>query len=256
MPDVELNLPAIGAGAQYMPPKRLQRRYVTYYRVSTERQGRSGLGLEAQKAAVEQFLRSTGGTLRAEFVEVQSGKDNDRPKLAEALKLCKLTRSTLLLSKLDRLSRNASFLLSLRDSGVRFVAADLPDANELTVGLLAVIAQGERQAISDRTRAALQAAKARGVRLGNPHLQPGTAEGAAAASRAASDQARRRAEDLREVIEDARAQGRTSLRAIAAHLNGLEIPTARGKQWTAAGVRQLLMLLAAAPSATAPAKHK
>lgn len=253
MPDADLNLPAIGTGAQNMPPKKLQRRYVAYYRVSTERQGRSGLGLEAQKAAVAQFLRSTDGTLRAEFVEVQSGKDNDRPKLAEALKLCKLTRSTLLLSKLDRLSRNASFLLSLRDSGVRFVAADLPDANELTVGLLAVIAQGERQAISDRTRAALAAAKARGVKLGNPHLKPGTAEGAAAASQAAAEQARRRAEDLREVIDDARAQGRASLRAIAAHLNGLGIPTPRGKEWTAASVRQVLMLLARPAE---PARHK
>src|ERR1700735_5086722 len=119
-----------------MSPKPLQRRYVTYYRVSTERQGRSGLGLEAQKAAVADFLRTTEGTVHTEFVEVQSGKDNDRPKLAEALKVCKLSRSTLLIAKLDRLSRNAAFLLTLQNAGVRFVACDMPDMNETVVGIM------------------------------------------------------------------------------------------------------------------------
>jgi DNA invertase Pin-like site-specific DNA recombinase len=159
-----------------MSPKPLQRRYVTYYRVSTERQGRSGLGLDAQKAAVAEFLRTTDGTVHTEFVEVQSGKDNDRPKLAEALKVCKLSRSTLLIAKLDRLSRNAAFLLTLQNAGVRFVACDMPDMNETVVGIMAVIAQSERKAISSRTKAALAAAKARGVRLVtqpyNPALRP------------------------------------------------------------------------------------
>jgi DNA invertase Pin-like site-specific DNA recombinase len=114
-------------------------------RVSTERQGRSGLGLEAQKASVAEFLLATGGTLRDEYVEIQSGKDNGRLKLAEALKLCRLTRSTLLIAKLDRLSRDAAFLLTLQNAGTRFVAVDNPDCNETVVGILAVIAQAERK---------------------------------------------------------------------------------------------------------------
>src|SRR5688572_4747352 len=123
-----------------MSPRTLQRRYVAYYRVSTDRQGRSGLGLSAQSTRVEEFLRDTGGTLRAEFTEIQTGKDDARPKLAEALRLCKLTNSTLLIAKLDRLSRNAAFLLTLQNSGTRFVAADMPDMNETVVGIMAVIA--------------------------------------------------------------------------------------------------------------------
>ena len=160
-----------------MVPKPLQREYVAYYRVSTERQGRSGLCLEAQKHAVRDFLESTGDTLRAEFVEVQSGKNEDRAKLLEALKLCKLTRSTLLIAKLDRLSRNAAFLLTLQNAGTRFVAVDNPDMNETVVGILAVLAQAERKAISERTKAALAVAKRRGVsgwvtRACGPALRP------------------------------------------------------------------------------------
>lgn len=236
-----------------MTPKPLQRRYIAYFRVSTERQGRSGLGLEAQRRAVEDFLQQTSGTLRAEFVEVQSGKDNDRPKLAEALKLCKLTHSTLLIAKLDRLSRNAAFLLSLRDAGVRFVAADMPDMNETVVGVMAVIAQAERKAISDRTRAALKAAKARGVRLGNPHLKPGTKAAAAIASQAATAAAEKRAEEFRDIIQDARVKGCDSLREFAEHLNGLGIPTPRGGTWAPASVSRLLALLdrRSLPEATA-----
>lgn len=149
-----------------MAPRFLQRRYVAYYRMSTERQGRSGLGLEAQRTSVEEFSKSTGGALRDEFV-VQTGTDNGRPKLAEALKLCRLARSTLLIAKLDRMSRDAASLLTLQNAGTRFVAVDNPDMNETVVGILAVIAQAERKAISERTRNALAAAKRRGVKLGN-----------------------------------------------------------------------------------------
>jgi DNA invertase Pin-like site-specific DNA recombinase len=226
-----------------MTPKHLQRRYVAYYRVSTERQGRSGLGLEAQKRAVEDFLQATGGTVSSEFVEVQSGKDNDRVKLAEALKLCKLTRSTLLIAKLDRLSRDAAFLLALQNAGTRFVAVDNPDMNETVVGILAVIAQAERKAISERTRNALAGAKRRGVKLGNPRLQPGTAATALIARRAAKQAAQARAEELRELVEDARAKGCTSLRSLAARLNELDIKTPRGGGWAAASVKRLLRLL-------------
>lgn len=242
-----------------MPPKKWQRRYVTYYRVSTERQGRSGLGLEAQQRAVADFLQQTGGTELATFREVESGKVNERPQLDAALRRCRQTRATLLVAKLDRLSRNAAFLLSLRDAGVRFVACDLPDMNETVVGILAVIAEAERKAISSRTAAALSAAKARGVRLGNPRLQPGTAARALIASKAGSAAAEKRAEELREVIEDARARGCATLLEFAEHLNSLEIPTARGGRWIPTSVRRLLMLLdrkAEAVRPTGPARHK
>lgn len=229
--------------ANTMTPRPLQRRYVAYYRVSTARQGHSGLGLEAQQASVREFLRVTGGTLAASFTEIQSGKDDHRPKLAEALKLCRLTHSTLLIAKLDRLSRNAAFLLTLQESGARFVACDTPDMNETVVGIMAVIAQAERKAISERTRAALAAAKRRGVKLGNPDLKPGTKVSARRASKAAQVMAKGRAEELREVIEDARSKGCKSLRDHAAHLNGLGIATPRGGQWAAASVSRLMVQL-------------
>jgi DNA invertase Pin-like site-specific DNA recombinase len=237
-----------------MVPKPLQRRYVAYYRVSTERQGRSGLGLEAQKASVLEFLRATGDTLRDEYVEIQSGKDNGRPKLAEALRLCRLTRSTLLIAKLDRLSRDAAFLLTLQNAGTRFVAVDNPDMNETVVGILAVIAQAERKAISERTKSALAAAKRRGVMLGNPKLKPGTAATALAASKAASAVAKGRAEELRELFEDARSTGATSLRAVAEHFNALDIGTPRGGKWAAASIARLLMQLGKGQAADQPRK--
>ena len=220
------------------------RHYVTYYRVSTQRQGRSGLGLDAQRAAVKSYLDSHhGGVELATFTEVESGKVNERPQLDAALRRCRQTRATLLVAKLDRLSRNAAFLLSLRDAGVRFVAADMPDMNETVVGILAVIAQHERQAISDRTRAALAAAKARGVRLGNPRLRPGTRAGAQVAMLAAQATAKARAEELRDVVGDAREHGCTTLRQLAAHLNGLGVLTPRGGTWAAASVSRLLSQL-------------
>src|SRR6478609_1044909 len=149
-------------------PAMAKGRYVSYLRVSTDRQGRSGLGLEAQRKAVEDFLNGGRWDLIAEFVEVESGKRDDRPKLAEALGLCRLHNATLVIAKLDRLSRDAAFLLGLQKAGVRFVAADMPEANELVVGIMAVVAQAERKMISTRTKAALAAAKARGARLGKP----------------------------------------------------------------------------------------
>lgn len=219
------------------------RNYVTYYRVSTAQQGRSGLGLEAQRSAVQSYLDARGGREIATFTEIESGKHNDRPQLAAALKRCRQTRATLLVAKLDRLSRNAAFLLTLRDAGTRFVAADLPDMNETVVGIMAVIAQAERQAISDRTRAALAAAKARGTRLGNPRLQAGSKQTAAHASAANAAAAGARAKELKDVIDDARACGKRSLREIAGHLNSLSISTARGNAWTADGIRRVLMKL-------------
>ena len=130
---------------------------VSYLRVSTAKQGQSGLGLEAQRASIAEYLNGKGGELLAEFMEVESGKKNDRPALAEAMKLCDLTGARLLIAKLDRLSRDAHFLLGLQKAGVDFVAVDMPDANKLTVGILSVVAQAEREAISARTKAALAA---------------------------------------------------------------------------------------------------
>lgn len=228
-----------------MTPRPLQRRYVAYYRVSTARQGRSGLGLEAQRRAVEDFLAATGGTLAGDFTEIQSGKDDTRPKLAEALRACRVLRATLLIAKLDRLSRNAAFLLTLQQSGTRFVACDNPDMNETVVGIMAVLAQAERRAISDRTRAALAAAKRRGVKLGNPRLKAGTRATARKASQAAQRAAKERAEELRDTVEAARKAGAVSLRQMADHLNGLGVQTPRGGQWAAASVARLMAQLGA-----------
>ncbi|MGI4873013.1 MAG: recombinase family protein [Janthinobacterium lividum] len=141
--------------------------YTPYYRVSTQKQSNSGLGLEAQQAAVRQFVPDPA-QLGPEFVEVESGKQNQRPQLLAAIAEARRTGSTLLIAKLDRLSRNAGFIFALRDSGVRFVCCDMPDANTLTVGLFAVIAQHEREMISKRTKDALAAKKARGAQLGSP----------------------------------------------------------------------------------------
>ena len=142
------------------------RRFVAYYRVSTERQGSSGLGFEAQQKAVRDYLNGGAWELVAEHVEIESGKRADRPELAKALEACKRHKARLVIAKLDRLSRNLAFIATLMEAGVEFLAVDNPHANKLTVHILAAVAQHEREMISERTTAALQAAKARGVRLG------------------------------------------------------------------------------------------
>ena len=147
-------------------------RLVAYHRVSTARQGRSGLGLEAQETAINRLAAERNCEVIAAFTEVESGKVNNRPQLAEALHLAKITGATLAIAKLDRLSRNAAFLLILRDSGVRFIAADMPEANDITVGIMALVAQQEREAIAQRTREALRAAKARGPDSAIPTVPP------------------------------------------------------------------------------------
>jgi DNA invertase Pin-like site-specific DNA recombinase len=221
-------------------------RFVAYLRVSTDRQGKSGLGLEAQREAVQRFVQTRGGVISApEYVEVESGKRNDRPKLAQALKRCRITGATLVVAKLDRLSRNAAFLLTLRDSGVDFIAADLPEANTMTVGVMAVVAQHEREAISARTKAALAAAKARGTKLGG--LRFGAAEIASHQRKgvtAAVKKADEKADELRETIETLQAE-RLSLTAMARRLNEQGVLTSRGNAggWTATAVRRVLARL-------------
>lgn len=220
---------------------------VAYHRVSTAKQGASGLGLEAQQASIEAYRNRIGAALVASYTEVESGKHNDRPQLQKALHHAKVTGSTLVIAKLDRLSRNAAFLLTLRDSGVKFVAADLPEANDITVGILAVVAEEERKAISRRTVDALQAAKARGKRLGNPNgaaalLRAG--KGNAAGVEAVKAKAQQHAEDLRPVVEALQAQGKTSLGALAEALNEGGFRTPRGGVWHKTSVGNLLERLA------------
>src|SRR5215203_4942397 len=217
-----------------------QGRFVSYLRVSTDRQGKSGLGLDAQRKAVEDFLNGGRWDLIAEFVEVESGMRDDRPKLDEALALCRVHNATLVIAKLDRLSRDAAFLLGLQKAGVRFVAADMPEANELVVGILAVVAQAERKMISQRTKAALAAAKARGKKLGTPanlrNQDTGRIQGRAKRTMIAWE----RAADLKPIIADLRVKGASSLRQIAVGLNQRGIPTARGGSWSAVQVKRVL----------------
>jgi DNA invertase Pin-like site-specific DNA recombinase len=214
--------------------------FVSYLRVSTARQGMSGLGLKAQRKAVADFLAGGQWRLLAEIVEVESGKRDDRPKLAEALRLCRLHNATLVIAKLDRLSRDAAFLLGLQKARVRFVAADMPEANELVVGVMAVVAQAERKMISKRTKEALAAAKARGVKLGNPQNLKSPDAGRALGREARTQIATRRATDLAPIIADVRSTGATTLRDIAAGLNARGIPTAPGSQWGASQVMRVL----------------
>lgn len=220
---------------------------VTYLRVSTARQGESGLGLEAQRNAIQNYATARSASIVQEFVEVESGKNNQRPQLAAALHLAKVTGSVLVIAKLDRLSRNAAFLLALRDSGVKFVAADMPDANELTVGIMALVAEQERHAISKRTTEALQAAKARGQKLGNPNGAEAlrrAAKGNESAVSTIKAKADAFASDLRPIIADIKASGIVSLGGIAKELTTRRISTARGGPWTKANVSNLLARLA------------
>jgi DNA invertase Pin-like site-specific DNA recombinase len=219
-------------------------RFVSYLRVSTQRQGRSGLGLDAQRQAVEDFLNGGNWQLLKEFVEIESGKRHDnRPKLVEALHYARLTGATLVIAKLDRLSRNLAFIATLQESGAKFVAADMPEANETMIQFMAVMAQHERKAISERTRAALAAAKGKGKRLGNPNGAAAlrrAGKGTAAAVAALRQGADKRAADIRPIIEDIRAAGIISLNGIAAELNIRGILTPRGGQWYATTVAKIL----------------
>jgi DNA invertase Pin-like site-specific DNA recombinase len=223
-------------------------KFVSYIRVSTQRQGRSGLGLEAQRKAVEDHLNGGDWEVIEEFVEVESGKSADRPQLQEALSMCRATGAKLIVAKIDRLTRDAAFLLSLRDSGVEFIAADMPEANRLTVGIMALVAEQEREAISKRTKDALAAAKARGVQLGAYRDgtfvgRTGTRENALKANQAKAAKYRETAVARASLLRKIDPEGRKSLREIAEELNGLEVPTVSGRgQWSANSVRRLKQL--------------
>jgi DNA invertase Pin-like site-specific DNA recombinase len=212
---------------------------VAYYRVSTARQGRSGLGLEAQRAVVQSYV-DKGHHLVAEFTEVESGKRSDRPELAKAMNHARLTGAKLVIAKLDRLSRNAAFLLTLRDSGVDFICADMPEADPMTIGVLALVAQREREMISQRTKAALTAAKARGTKLGNLEtLEAGA--GQSAATEAAKAKATERRAMLRHAVEAALTECGGNLSHAARHLTANHIETPRGKsKWSPKQIRRLM----------------
>lgn len=223
-------------------------RFVTYLRVSTDRQGQSGLGLEAQRVAVDGYLAGRGRVV-AEVVEVESGRRNDRPELERALALCRAHRATLLVAKLDRLARNVAFVSALMESGVEFLAVDFPQANRLTIHILAAVAEHEAAMISARTKAALAAAKARGVKLGGFRGRAGTARETAIATAAKRDQADERARSLAPIIARLDPDGRLALRELAAVLEAEEIPTVSGRgKWTAAAVQRLRRRLADAGS--------
>jgi len=210
-------------------------RYVAYYRVSTEQQGKSGLGLEAQRAAVLAFVGEQ--ELIAEHTDIESGKNNDRPALKRALAEARTANATLVIAKLDRLARSVSFIASLMESGIRFVAVDMPEANSLTLHIMSAVAQYEREAISQRTKAALAAAKARGTKLGNPRPGISLAKGKATLKARADEFA----QSVYPLIEKLQAAGATSLRDIAHALNRHGIQSARGAAWSGAGVRNVIL---------------
>ena len=215
--------------------------FVAYYRVSTTKQGESGLGLESQHGAVADYVRRSGGKVLATFTDIESGAKDDRPELLKALRKCRLTGATLLIAKLDRLSRNRRFLLELADSKLSFVAVDMPEANSLTVGILACMADYERQLISERTKAALQAAKARGVKLGNPNLQAVRNSDTRAAKAAWQATTTSRQAEVREVCLELIAEhGDMNSRELAERLNSAGYKTVTGKAW---GVSQVWRIM-------------
>jgi DNA invertase Pin-like site-specific DNA recombinase len=197
-------------------------KFVSYLRVSTDRQGERGYGIDAQRKAVTDYLDGGNWQLIGEYVEVESGKRNDRPELAKALAACKRHKATLVIAKLDRLARNVHLISGLMESKVEFVCCDMPDANRLTIHILAAVAEHEREMISERTKAGLAAAKAQGVKLGNAEV--------AAANREA---ALNRAEQLRPIFAELAA---LSARRAAEELNRRGVQTPVGRQWHATTV--------------------
>jgi DNA invertase Pin-like site-specific DNA recombinase len=216
----------------------MHERYVAYYRVSTQQQGRSGLGLDAQRTSVAAFLCEDPSRLVAEFTEIETGKGANalgkRPELRHALEACRKLRATLVVAKLDRLARNVHFLSGLMESNVKFVVVDMPDVNRLTIHVLAAVAEHEREMISTRTKDALSAAKARGVQLG----RAGTRN-----LRHVNDRrhayAQEHAVKLRTIIHGMQSEGR-SQRAIVSELNSLGLRAPRGGIWHLATLQRVL----------------
>lgn len=225
------------------------REFIAYYRVSTAKQGESQLGMEAQRASVEGFVRQIGGTIVASYVEVESGKRADRPELAKALEATKRGKATLLIAKLDRLARNVAFIARLMDAGTEFVAVDQPHASRLTLHILSAFAEDEGRRISERTKAALAAAKRRGVRLGGWRGRVASDADRKRAAAAKTAVANRRALDLAATIKAIQSEGIASYGAIATRLNAMKVPTTgnpigNDTNWHRAQVRRVLARLA------------
>jgi DNA invertase Pin-like site-specific DNA recombinase len=216
----------------------MMKKFIGYYRVSRDSQKIDGYGITSQKDIVRRFVEGQNGILETEFAEVESGKysDSDRPQLAAAMEHCKRNKATLVIAKLDRLARNAEFLLRLQNSQVTFTCCDCPNADKFTVGILALVAQRERELISERTRLGLAAAKMKGVRLGTPNPQK-----AVAAMMTANKTARTKfVNKVRPIIEGIRLAGVQTLQGIADCLNRRGIPTRSGKTWHPSSVRNVI----------------
>jgi len=216
-----------------------EQRYVAYYRVSTTRQGISGLGLEAQRKAVEDYLAGNGTEIVDEFVEIESGKRNDRPELAKALAACRnggRNKAVLVIAKLDRLARNVAFIANMLESGVEFVAVDMPEADRSFLQIAAVFAEWEGRKISQRTKEALAAAKARGIKLGSPCPEKGGALGRAVQM----EKAELFAGNVLPLLRELQDNGVGTYYGLAKALRMRGIPTARGGRWEATTVRNLL----------------
>ena len=209
------------------------KKFVAYYRVSTQKQGCSGLGLEAQEQGVHDYLNGGEWEIVASFVEIESGRKSNRPELTNALEACRKHQAVLIIAKLDRLARSVAFVSNIMEANVPFVAADRPNATPFEIHIFSAMAEEEARQASQRTKAALAAAKARGVKLGNPQPERATE----ARIRIANDFAN----SLCPVVEELRATGLRSLRGLARGLEGRGVLTPRGKQfWTPAGVRNLI----------------
>jgi DNA invertase Pin-like site-specific DNA recombinase len=214
------------------------KRFISYLRVSTDKQGEHGHGINAQRQAINNYISAQGGELLEEFVEVESGKRNDRPELHKAISRCQVSRATLIIAKLDRLSRNVAFIANLMDAGIDFVACDNPFATRLTIHILAAIAEHEREMISRRTKEALAAAKANGIILGGnrgAHINESMRKESVTVRRARSDAYRER---VLPTIADFQEKG-LSLNETARKLNEMQIYTVRGGRWTATAVSRI-----------------
>jgi DNA invertase Pin-like site-specific DNA recombinase len=227
-------------------------KFVAYYRASTSKQGINGLGMNAQRDAVARYLNGGDWKLIAEFAEVESGKRNNRQEMEKAIALCRKEGATLLIAKLDRLARNAAFLLNLRDSGVDFIATDMPHADKFTVGIMALVAEKERDMISQRTRDGLAAARRRSTKLGNPR----PAQALKVAQTASLARADACAKSLLPVIQEIRAAHVTTLRNIAQCLNARGRKTPNSRAFKAQSVKNLLERAAVAAAPPEPESDK
>lgn len=212
-------------------------KFIAYFRVSTQRQGQSGLGLDAQRHSVMSYLNGGDWKLLDEYTDIESGKNTERPQLQRAMEHCRITGAKLVIAKLDRLSRDAAFLLGLEKSGIEFVAVDMPNANRLTIGIMAVMAQHEREMISLRTKEALAAAKKRGVKLGG--LRGGYVPDASKGTAAIKKNADQFAQSIGPIIQAMRDNG-MKLKDISDALTNQGIKTARNGTWTPTAVSRIL----------------